>query len=128
MITQDDFIIQDNKLSFKDDEYNLNRIRNARFVKNSLVSSIVRIIAIGLVVSSIVWIICPEGFGRFFGPLSFCLGVIGALLTSYRYELQIEFRHSDETGFQWISVAKSNKNSVLAIFDQQAQAIATAIT
>ena len=38
-----------------------------------------------------------------------------------KYALQIEFRHIDETGAQWVNVAKSYSTSDNKLFIQQVQ-------
>lgn len=119
MITLDDFKVINNQFVFKGNEYSLTRIKNARSCKNTLVSHALRVMLIGLIVSSLVWMVCPSGFGQFFGPVAFIVGAIIAAFSSRRYELQIEFEHTDETRLQWITVAKTNNDQEVRILDQQ---------
>ncbi len=123
MITALDFHVSKVAFGFKKDDYPLARIRNARVKKNTLMDHLVRVLCIGLLVSSIVWIICPPAFGYWSGPLAISIGLAIGLLTTRKYELQVEFQHDDETGLQWISIAKANKKEVKLLFEQQVDTI-----
>ena len=128
MITADDFHINDNNVIFKENEYPLARIKGVRVKTNSLKDHAIRIVAFSLMVSSVVWIICPEYFGLITAPISFIVGVLLALSTARKYELQVEFQHADDTGLQWVSMAKTNKPDIKMIFEQQVMQILKKIT
>ena len=128
MITADDFYINDNKIVFKEDEYPLARIKGVRVKTNSLKDHAIRIVAFSLMVSSVVWIICPEYFCLITAPISFIVGVLLALSTARKYELQVEFQHADDTGLQWVSMAKTNEPNIKMIFEQQVMQILQKIT
>ena len=100
MIIADDFHINENKVAFKKDEYPLSKIKGVRVKINSLKDHAMRIATISLIVSSVVWTICPEYFGLFTAPIALTIGVLLALSTVRKYELQIEFQYSDDTGLQ----------------------------
>ncbi|WP_216655523.1 DUF6232 family protein [Vibrio sp. Vb339] len=119
----DDFSVNEDWLKFKKDEYPLSKIKGVRVKVNTLKDHLARVVMTGLVVSSIVWMIFPEGFGKFTAPFALLLGAIAALVSVRRYELQIEFQHTDETGLQWVSVAKTNSNNELQRFKMQARDI-----
>jgi hypothetical protein len=119
MISIQDFILSRNTFQFKSDKYDLSKIKSAKITANSLKSHILRIVCYGLLFSSIVWIVCPPGMGQILAPVALIVGLLFALVTSRRYELKVEFQHSDETGLQWITVAKTNKLSEKAILDSQ---------
>lgn len=119
MLNNQDFGIKGNRFYFKSDTYKLDRIRSARARENSYQSQLVRVLVIGALFSSIVWVICPGGFASILAPVAMVVGVIFALFTAKRYELQVKFAHIDETGEQWVSVAKSNKQADMALFEQQ---------
>ena len=123
MITADDFYINDNKIVFKEDEYPLARIKGVRVKTNSLTDHAIRIVAFSLMVSSVVWIICPEYFGLITAPIAIVIGVLLALSTARKYELQVEFQHADDTGLQWVSMAKTNKPNIKMIFEKQVMQI-----
>jgi len=123
MITTLDFHVSKVTFGFRNDDYPLARIRNARVKQNKPVDHIVRVFCIGLLVSSIVWIVCPSGFGFWSGPLAIFTGLVSGLLTTRKYELQVEFQHDDETGLQWVTIAKANKKEVKHIFEQQVDTI-----
>lgn len=119
MITADDFHINETKVIFKGDEYPLSKIKAARTKVNTLKDHAMRIATIGLIVSSVVWTVCPEYFGLFTAPISLVVGILLALSTARKYEIQIQFQHNDETGLQWVSIARSNKQNVKGIFEEQ---------
>ncbi|MGY2574768.1 hypothetical protein [Vibrio sp. C8] len=123
MITQSSFQISGTALRFKNDEYPLARIKRSRVKTNTLKDHVIRLIVFGLIFSSVVWFVTPNYFGIYAGPVSVTIGMIVAFATVRKYELQVEFEHSDETGLQWISVAKSNSLCVKTIFEAQAENI-----
>ena len=128
MITADDFRINENKVVFKKDEYPLSKIKDVRVKINSLKDHAMRIATISLIVSSVVWTICPEYFGLFTAPIALIIGVLLALSTVRKYELQVEFQYADDTGLQWVSMAKTNKPNIKIIFEQQVIQILQKIT
>ena len=128
MITADDFHINENKVVFKKDEYPLSKIKDVRVKINSLKDHAMRIATISLIVSSVVWTICPEYFGLFTAPIALIIGVLLALSTVRKYELQFEFQYADDTGLQWVSMAKTNKPNIKIIFEQQVIQILQKIT
>lgn len=127
MIEEHGFHYTNEHVGFKKDKYPLSKIKAVRMKTNSWKDHAVRGTVIGLVVSSVVGMVCAEYFGSVTLPFSFLCGLIAAIVSSRRYELQIEFQHSDGTGCQWISMAKTNKKSAKAIFEQQVEVIATRI-
>ncbi|WEM44178.1 hypothetical protein PTW35_23100 (plasmid) [Photobacterium sp. DA100] len=128
MIVADDFHINNAKVVFKRDEYPLSKIRGARVKTNSLKDHVLRVVIIGLIVSSVVWMICPDSLGLLTAPVALIVGILSAMATVRKYELQIEFQHIDETGLQWVSIAKTNKLSVKELFEKQASEILRNIT
>ena len=128
VIIADDFHINENKVVFKKDEYPLSKIKGVRVKINSLKDHAIRIVTISLIVSSVVWTICPEYFGLFTAPIALIIGVLLALSTVRKYELQIEFQYADDTGLQWVSMAKTNKPNIKIIFEQQVIQILKKIT
>ena len=128
VITADDFHINENKVVFKKDEYPLSKIKDVRVKINSLKDHAMRIATISLIVSSVVWTICPEYFGLFTAPIALIIGVLLALSTVRKYELQVEFQYADDTGLQWVSMAKTNKPNIKIIFEQQVIQILQKIT
>lgn len=123
MIRAADFQVDDTHLRFKKDTYPLAQVRDVRVKANNFSDHLIRVLAIGLLISSVVWMICPGGFGWITGPVALFIGILAAITTVRRYELQIEFQHTDDTGLQWVSMAKGNRRAVLAVFEQQAAAI-----
>lgn len=119
MITARSFNINSITLKFNNDEYPLAQIKCSRVKTNTLKDHAVRLIIFGLIASSVVWIVTPNYFGIYAGPFSIFAGMVLALLSVRKYELQVEFEHSDETGLQWISIAKTNNKQVKEIFESQ---------
>lgn len=128
MFKSEFFKIDSQKFHFKNDCYNLSKINNARVVKNSLIKHIFRIICFGLLSTSVLMAITPEGATFILAPIGMIPGVLYALFTSQKYELQIEFRHSDETGFQWVTVTKSGNRCDLDLFNMQVRSLHEKIT
>ncbi|MEH0667471.1 hypothetical protein H4F18_09770 [Vibrio scophthalmi] len=119
MIKASDFQISQLTFDFKKDQYPLSKIKNARVKANAIKDHLIRILTIGLIVSSVVWMICPQSLGVITGPISIIIGVLSGVASTRKYELQIEFQHADETGLQWISVAKTNNKHIESVFEQQ---------
>ncbi len=61
MISPQDFRIDNQSLTFREDEYPLAKINRVRVKTNTIKDHLVRLIIIGLLVSSIVWAICLQG-------------------------------------------------------------------
>ncbi|NAX47997.1 hypothetical protein CAG70_13495 [Photobacterium halotolerans] len=120
MASAQDFAVSRQSFIYKADEYRLSRIKNARVKVNTLKDHLLRVFIIGMIVSSVIWFIDPEGMALIFTPFGFITGALSALATARKYELQIEFEHTDETGLQWITVVKGNKPADMAIFSEQA--------
>ncbi|MBD8511629.1 hypothetical protein KCG43_18785 [Photobacterium sp. WH24] len=120
MASAQDFSISRQYFIYKADEYTLSRIKNARVKVNTLKDHLFRVIIIGMIVSSVIGLMEPAGIAWIFMPFGFITGALSALATARKYELQIEFEHTDETGLQWISVVKGHKQTDMAIFSEQA--------
>ncbi len=128
MISMDDFEIGNTAFRYKRDEFPLSKIKNARVKLNTVKDHALKLFLMGAIVSSVVWVICPEGFGIVIAPIAFILGVVFTIFTIKKYELQVEFEHIDETGLQWVSVAGSSKPESKTIFEKQVNAVKRAIT
>ncbi|GAB1621902.1 hypothetical protein AAOGI_19520 [Agarivorans albus] len=125
MYKEADFKLSQEAFSFKKDSYPLSKINNARVKKLSLLDNLGQIIFWLFIFSGAVWLAIPslESSPVWLIILVFSLTIIGLVFGLYRcskYALQIEFRHSDETGVQWINVARSYSKSDYALFEQQA--------
>jgi ABC-type transport system involved in cytochrome bd biosynthesis fused ATPase/permease subunit len=128
MISTDDFEIRTTTFRYRGDEFPLSKIKNVRVKSHTVKDHVLKLFLMGAIVSSIVWVICPEGFGKIMAPIAFVLGVVFTIFTIKKYDLQVEFEHIDETGVQWISVVGSSKSESKAIFERQASAIKKVIT
>ncbi len=121
MITESSFQISGTTLRFNNDEYPLAQIKGSRVKSNTIKDHALRLVVLGLIVSSVVWFVTPNYFGIYAGPISILIGGILAFATIRKYELQVEFEHTDETGLQWISIAKTNNKKVKALFESQVE-------
>ncbi|MGR5094455.1 hypothetical protein ACPV5O_05730 [Vibrio maritimus] len=128
MISRNDFEIGSTTFRYKRDEFPLSKIKNARVKLNTLKDHALKLFLIGAIFSSIVWVICPEGFGMIMAPIAFVIGVAFSVFTINKYELQVEFEHIDETGLQWVSVVGSSKVESKKLFENQAFAVRQAIS
>ncbi|ELX4126913.1 hypothetical protein CE131_09370 [Vibrio parahaemolyticus] len=128
MINEEDFNVSNTIFTFKKDEYPLSKIKGARVKTNTFQDHALRIVCIGLVVASVVWMICPESFGLLTAPLALTIGMFSALFSVRKYELQVEFQHIDETGLQWVSVAKTNNQMIKILFEKQASRLLGQVT
>ena len=117
------FSICSQYFTYGSDQYRLSRIKNARVKVNTLKDHLLRVLIIGMIVSSVIGFIEPSGIAWIFMPFGFITGALAALATARKYELQIEFEHADETGLQWISVAKGNKQTDMAVLSEQVNKI-----
>ncbi|MGY3572417.1 hypothetical protein [Vibrio paucivorans] len=117
------FSIDNANIRFKKDQYSLSKINAARVKSNTFKDHALKVVTVGLIASSVVWMICPDGFGILTGPFSIVIGALAALTTIRKYELQVEFRHADETGLQWITIAKTNKPAIKKQFEHHVNEI-----
>jgi|GEM_PF-973132 len=119
-----DFELDDHHFRFKKDSYPLSKINDVQLKKLSLLDNISHLLFWLVIFSGPIWI----GVGVV-EPLPSWLLITAILLTLFgsgfalyrcaRYALQVEFRHIDETGVQWVNVAKSYTIKDKAIFDEQ---------
>lgn len=128
MISKSDFEIGSTTFRYKRDEFPLSKIKNARVKLNTPKDHALKLFLIGAIFSSIVWVICPEGFGMIMAPIAFVIGVTFSMFTINKYELQVEFEHIDETGLQWVSVVGSSNVESKKLFENQALAVRQAIS
>ncbi|GAA4898312.1 hypothetical protein [Ferrimonas pelagia] len=59
--------------------------------------------------------------------IGFGIGALCALLSANKYELRMKFNYGSETGQQWLTVAKSRKQSDLPLFQTAVNNIEAAI-
>jgi hypothetical protein len=124
MYQSSDFDIGGDRLRIKREQYPLAKIVNIKARQSSLTKQLLRAAGIGLIFSFAVWLLplfntAPE-VTTILAPLLFIAGMLFALLQYARYELLIEVRHGDETGIQWVTVARSRRQQDFALFRQQA--------
>jgi len=124
MYKNSDFKVEATSFHFKKDRYDVAKINDIRIKKLSLLDNLGQIIFWVCLFSGGVWLALPNMDGA---PL--WLQILAGLLTAFgfavamfrcaRYALQIEFRHIDETGLQWINVARSYSLKDKDVFEEQ---------
>ncbi|MEL3931509.1 hypothetical protein RO468_09280 [Aeromonas enteropelogenes] len=83
--------------------------------------NLINMLLLGLITSSILfYFIPPEAQGKgmtlFLPAVAFLVGMVMALITSAKYVFRLEFKNADETGVQWITVAKSRNSQEYEVF------------
>lgn len=106
-----DFKIDNKHFHFKKDSYPLAKINNVRFKRMSLLENLGQIAFWLVLISGSAWLVTAEldDTPTWFIATAISLSIVGlifALFRCSRFVLQIEFNHIDETGTQWINVAK----------------------
>lgn len=122
MYTHTDFEIDSFKLRIKKDEYSLSKVLDVSVKEIKLKDQIIRILCLSFLLSVGGWIFLP-----IIAPVMFGIGAIGALLTAAKYELLAEFRGSDETGNQWVPIARGRKKEEYLLFNEIEKSIAARI-
>ncbi|MCG9628379.1 hypothetical protein L1D34_26520 [Vibrio mediterranei] len=124
MYQDNDFLIVSDEFRFKKDTYPLLRIHNAKVKKLSYFDNFGQILFWLFIFSGMTWVatLSSESVPFWLQALVSSLTLIGfifGLSRCSRYALQIEFCHSDETGTQWITVAKSYSRTDKVLFETQ---------
>ncbi|MCW8330169.1 DUF6232 family protein [Photobacterium sp. SDRW27] len=137
MYRRTDFKISNQELKVKKDTYPMSRIVSAEARALTWRDNAGRIIFWGFLLSYAIWfaaLLVLEDYplsvtfpGFILGAVLFSVGAIYGLSQCGKYELRIEFKHSDETGIQWVSVAKGRRKEEFKLFQEQANKIAQAI-
>ncbi|MDC5820107.1 hypothetical protein OPW19_09730 [Vibrio europaeus] len=124
MFKESDFKIDTKNFHFKKDSYPLAKINNAKFKRMSLLDNLGQMIFWLTLFSGATWLVVNQ-----FSPapswligIAVSLSVVGflfALSRCSRFALQVEFKHIDETGTQWINVAKSYSSGDGQLLEKQ---------
>jgi len=125
MLKTSDFHIDSTEFRFKNDNYPLSKINQARMKKLTLLDNLGQILFWVALFSGAVWVALPTVAESplWLQILAACLTIVGfvfALFRCAKYALQVEFRHSDGTGDQWITVAKTFSAKDSELLTQQA--------
>ncbi|MGF1726385.1 DUF6232 family protein [Photobacterium nomapromontoriensis] len=121
MYQESDFRIQDNAFSYKRDTYPLSKINDVRVKELSLLDNIGQLVFWLVVFTAGLWFgiaavdSVPQWLVILVASLTL-VAVIFALFRCSRYALQVEFKHIDETGLQWVNVAKSYSKADSKLF------------
>ncbi|ELR67893.1 hypothetical protein C942_00201 [Photobacterium marinum] len=101
------------------EEYRLSRMLNIRAKELRLKDQLIRILSISLALSVFGWIILPIT-----GPILMLVGALIAVFTMKKYELCVEIRATDESGDQWIPIARGRKPEEFLLFKNTAELVA----
>ncbi|ELA6782411.1 hypothetical protein RB979_004739 [Vibrio alginolyticus] len=128
MYKNTDFNLDSKEFRFKKDSYPLSKINNVRVKKLSFLDNLGQVLFWVCFFSGAVWLVIPrlEEVPQWLLVLVLSLTVLGLVFALFRcskYALQVEFRHIDETGVQWVNVAKSYSKSDCELFEQQVLAL-----
>ncbi|MBU2896767.1 hypothetical protein [Vibrio hepatarius] len=121
-----DFELNKTEFRFKKDVYPLAKINRFRVKKLSVLDNFWQILFWILLFSGSVWLgisqleESPLWLKIVVASLTI-VGFVFGLTRCAKYALQIEFRHIDETGDQWVNVAKSYSATDNKLFMQQVQ-------
>lgn len=126
MFKDSDFQIDDKYFYIKKDKYLVSKIKNARLKKLSFIDNLGQMIFWISIFSAPVWLAIPDiniapTWLIVLATTLTLVGFIVALFRCSRFALQIKFSHIDETGTQWINVAKSNSTKNNQIFEKQVE-------
>ncbi|MGY3941558.1 hypothetical protein [Aeromonas tecta] len=117
----------DNRLQINNDDYDLNKIKGVEVRALTWKDHLRKMMLLGLVTSSVLFYFIPteeqakSALLVFFLPMvGFLAGALMALISSAKYEFRVEFAHTDETGVQWITVAKSRHAADYSMFKERA--------
>ncbi len=99
------------KLHINSDSYDVNRISDVQVKVLTWKDKVTNMLLLGLITSSILFYFIPteaqgKGMTLFLPTVAFLLGAAMAFISSARCVFRLEFKHTDETGVQWITVAK----------------------
>ncbi|MFQ2224101.1 hypothetical protein ACK32A_14935 [Aeromonas enteropelogenes] len=109
------------KLKINADSYDVNRISDVQVKVLTWQDNLINMLLLGLITSSILFYFIPteaqgKGMTLFLPAVAFLVGMVMALVTSAKYVFRLEFKHADETGVQWITVAKSRSAQEYEVF------------
>lgn len=129
-----DFSIANDRLTVREDSYDLNQIKSVKVVENKVSSHLTKATVISVIASSILWLFepfpTPWGFSINAGLVALLITFPVALFFSIfrsKYQLQIEFEHQDEVGLQWVTIANGGAEQELTTFKRVEQDLAHAI-
>ncbi|SIN91635.1 hypothetical protein [Salinivibrio sp. ES.052] len=114
-------------LCVNDDCYDIDNIVNANVKILTWKDHVMRMMGLGIISASILFIFLTSGDADYglpyadYLPLAgFVVGALLALFTSAKYVFCIEYKHNDETGVQWVTIAKSRDDADQPRFQEQA--------
>jgi len=128
MYKQSDFDIDAIEFRFKKDAYPIKRIHDVRVKRLSLLDNLGQIVFWIALFSGALWLAIPDikTAPTWLQITTGCLTALGfafAMFRCSRYALQVEFRHVDETGLQWVNVAKTFSHQDADLFAAQAETL-----
>ena len=115
-------------LHIDSDAYALKRIERVEAKSLNWKDNLVRLFVAGLVVSSLLFPIIPASTQEYGLPyaqalpiVGFLVGMVIAQMTCAKSELRIEYKHSDGTGLQWLTVMRSRNPYTYFEFKEKAK-------
>lgn len=130
MYKESDFGINESEFLFKQDAYPLKRINDIRVKRLNWLDNLGQLIFWVALFSGGLWLAIPDikTAPVWLQILTACLTLFGftfAMLRCARYALQVEFKHVDETGLQWVNVARSCSKRDAELFAAQVEKLKT---
>ncbi|ENY73468.1 hypothetical protein G114_02924 [Aeromonas diversa CDC 2478-85] len=114
------------------DAYDLTRVSGVQTRRLTWRDKLLNMLLLGLLTSSILFLfVPPESQGQaltlLLPGLGFVTGVVMGMFASASYAFMLEFRFGDETGVQWVTVAKSRHAREFALFKAKEQELRQAL-
>ncbi|MPS33057.1 MULTISPECIES: hypothetical protein [unclassified Salinivibrio] len=108
------------RLCVNDDCYTMHNIVDASVEELTWKDHLLRMLGLGILSASFLFfmLVGELPYAEYLPAVGFAAGALLALLTSAKYVLRIEYNHQDDTGVQWLTIAKSGKKTDKLLFDQ----------
>ncbi|OOE79390.1 hypothetical protein BZG25_09215 [Salinivibrio sp. ML198] len=108
------------RLCVNDDCYTMHNIVDASVEELTWKDHLLRMLGLGILSASFLFfmLVGELPYAEYLPAVGFAAGALLALLTSAKYVLRIEYNHQDDTGVQWLTIAKSGKKTDKMLFDE----------
>ncbi|OOE77116.1 DUF6232 family protein [Salinivibrio sp. ML290] len=108
------------RLCVNDDCYTMHNIVDASVEELTWKDHLLRMLGLGILSASFLFfmLVGELPYAEYLPAVGFAAGALLALLTSEKYVLRIEYNHQDDTGVQWLTIAKSGKKTDKMLFDE----------
>ncbi|GAA4882886.1 hypothetical protein [Ferrimonas pelagia] len=115
----------DDRLQIRKAHYQLRKLEAAEAKINTWKDHLLRTVIMGLLCACVPLALTFKI--QFVPLLCFAVGVGAALLTATHYELRVRFNYGDETGVQWLTIAKGRYAEEHQLFVEKAEQINAAL-